>query len=510
MTNGLESPAANGAARRIKIDGVGPIQSFAIDLSGHGVYVLRGSKGLGKSTAISCVELLAGQKVNLTLNDRCLDGRVSGFGTTVPITRQRIGRPKGEFEGFALDSEKYTLADITDPDIQDPAKADAHRIRALASLARVQVRPEDFYELVGGRAQFEAMIKQADLATDDPVLITSRVKSAFDYAARQQESLADRSEGQAQACIASVKGIDLDADCDPAALALAVEAAVQARAQIKSLAEAAERAAKMKAESLVKLNKARASYTGPSVARAEAMHESANNDVADSIRRVEELRQQLQLAESERDKANARRQSAIAALTAARHQAELIEQLESIIARDDVQAPSPLEIAAADETLNAARLAAEEGVRVRDGRKRVQEADQHRHEAELARANSENLRKAAASTFGVLMRAVKLDGVRIRNVRDVPRLVVDHPRRGETLFGELSDGERVLTTIRLLMPLIGDCDGNPGVFPISQRLFQDLPDSDIAAIDAYAREHGLFVFGAHVDDGKLRVEKWGE
>lgn len=506
MASSAESAAVNGQQQRITIENVGPIDgSFPIDLNGPGVYVLRGSKGHGKSTAIACVELLAGHKVNLSLHDGALDGRISGFGSTIPITKARFGKRQGDFEAAALDQEKFSISDITDPGIKDPKLADAHRIKAVASLARAKVAPADFYGLVGGQAEFDKIIRPAELAVDDPVLMVSRIKAAFDAAARSSESLADRAEGQAQSCAASIAGIDLDAPSDAAELAAAVDAAVADVSRLKTLAQESERASKLKADAAARLDKAKAAYAGPTVARAEAMVKQADNDHAVVLGRIADLRAQLQAAEKELIGANARQQQANAALTAARGHAELLSQLDDLIAGGDVAGPSAEEVEAANAALQTARASQEAGVRVRDAKRRIEDGNRHLEEAQAARLRAEQLRDAAKATFDVLMKAVKLDGVRIETVSDVPRLVVDHPRRGRTLFAELSDGERVRATIDLLAPMIG----SPGVFPISQRLFQDLPESDIRAIDAYAKTRGLYVFGAQVDDGPLRVERFG-
>jgi len=88
-------------------------------------------------------------------------------------------------------------------------------------------------------------------------------------------------------------------------------------------------------------------------------------------------------------------------------------------------------------------------------------------------------------------------------------LFVEHPRRGKTLFDRvngLSDGERVDFTLRELLPHIK----SPGLLPIPQRVWQDLQPTDRKDLHALAVDKGLYLFGAQVDDGELRVSFLGD
>ena len=67
---------------KIELTSGGPIEgTFPIDLSpGPGVYEFRGKRGSGKTTCISSIDLLAGHKVDVTLHDGAISGKVEGFG----------------------------------------------------------------------------------------------------------------------------------------------------------------------------------------------------------------------------------------------------------------------------------------------------------------------------------------------------------------------------------------------------------------------------------------------
>lgn len=498
--------------QRITIENVGPINGqFSIDLSaGPGVYILRGSKGSGKSHTLSCLDLLAGHSADITLHDGAQSGRISGFGVVVPIGLSRkangsakISR-KGEFSAHTLDAEQFTISDITDPGIKDPVKADAHRIKALAALARTRSEPSDYHDLAGGKDEFERLVKADAMDTDDPVLLASRIKAAFDAAARNAETLADRAEGQAQACQAAVADIDIDAECDPRSLADAVDAAVAERSRLKTLRDAAQRGAKLREQAQYRLDRTRAAHKGPTVREAQSEHDEADGEVTHFANMVDDLRIRLAVAESMLAKAKQRRDHAKAAITNAKQHAELVAQLEELLAQPVAESPSVEEVAAADQALEDARARQKRGVLILEAKRRWDDGNTHLAESGSHRERAERMREASGGVFDVLMRSVKLDGVRVETIDGAPRLMVDHPRRGPTLFAQLSDGERTRKVIDVLAPLLP----SPGLFPLSQRLSQDLAPSDFRDLDTLAKERGIYCLAALVDDGELRVDRW--
>lgn len=498
--------------KRVEIVNVGPInRTFPIELDGPGVYELKGSKGAGKSTIIRCVEsLISGHAVDLTVTDGELDGSVKGFGRVVPIGGRK--RARGDFEADALDSERFSINDITDPPVKNPAAADAHAIKALASLTRAKADVAAYYDLVGGQAAFEELVAKAKTETEDPVLLASRIKEAFDAAARLQESKRDTETGHAQSCQEAAQGIDLNGPFDASELAGAAERAAARVQELESQRQAAERAHRESEDGKRRLAAAKEGYKGPTVEQARESLDGCRSDLKVANQQCERLRAELRDAESMERIAEANEKSAAKALEAAEQNARLIQQLETHIDRQSaIPNPEPDEIEAARQALESARSAQEQGVRIRDARKSLEKAERHLKAAEDAGNRAEQLRNAARGAFDVLTRSVHLDGLRIESVSGDPRLVVEHPNRKgrKTLFSELSDGERTLTAMRLLTRFLGDnADGRPIVFPVSQRLWQDLPASDRKAIDVEAKRIGCFVFAGLVDDGELRVERY--
>lgn len=114
----------------------------------------------------------------------------------------------------------------------------------------------------------------------------------------------------------------------------------------------------------------------------------------------------------------------------------------------------------------------------------------------------------AAKVFECLAQSLNTKYLQILPVDGNPRLFVKHPTRGRTAFDQvngLSDGERVDFTLKELLPYIE----SPGLLPIPQRVWQDLQPSDREELHALAVEKGLYLFGAQVDDGDLRVAFYG-
>jgi hypothetical protein len=499
----------------------GPISgSFKIDLSkGPGVYELTGSKGLGKSTVISCIELLAGHRVDVTVHDGELEGSVSGFGSVVPIGGKK--RRKGELEVETLDSEKFSVSDVIDPPLKGDGPRDSHRIKALASLCGAVANPADYYSLIGDQESFEKIVTAGKLATEDPVLLASRIKEAFESQARISESRRDTESAHADACKPPAD-LDLDTPHDAPELATAAEMAAADLKALQDHREAANTAKIEASNSAVQLDTLKKTYYGPTVEVAHGQYavacseaERASEDAKCAGNFFEEARRALAKAESERDKfvlllraASDRMEASGQACKAATHHRDLVAQIEQQIAsRNAVLSPDEIEISDAIAARDAARAANELGVRVRDALSGIDRRNKHLARSAEAELEAKRMRDAAASTFSVLTKSVKLDKIAIESVDGNPRLVVKHPRReGKVLFDALSDGERVKTVIDELFKYIG----KPGLFPIAQRIWQDLPPSDRLDVHHHATSMQCYACAARVTDGPLRVRHYSE
>ncbi len=426
LTNGT---AEKALSQQIVITDTGPIVGdFVLDLSnGPGLYELRGGKGAGKSTTIRCIEsLIAGHAVDLTVRDGQLGASISGFGRIVPIGSRK--KTRGELDIDSLDYRGgYSVSDITDPPQQGAAPADAHRIKALASLCGVKPDPTLYYPLVltlpgkaatagelgdwtkAAKLALEKLIPAKELETDDPVLLANRIKRRLDEAARQAEAAAEHAMGHARGCEDSLAGIDLAGPCDQAELDAAADAAVMRETSLKAQAATAARAAKEVAAARENLRNITASYDGPTEADAiralnerTAELEEANSQCAAieaEIKRQQGLlRDALAVAKERGIAATAAKQ----AVESAEQHTKLKANCESLIASQAAIVGVPkADMLAAAQAVKDAREAQAQGVRIRDAQATKARQEKHLSESVSRYAWAEAEKRLAGRSLHV-------------------------------------------------------------------------------------------------------------
>lgn len=489
---------------KIEITDAGPIEgTFDIDLSpGPGVYEFRGARGSGKTTCISSIDWLAGHKVDITLHDGAVSGRVEGFGVVAPIGGKK--RRKGEFDLDTIDAEKFSIADILDPQGKTPEVRDATRIKALAVLSECKADPKLYYELAGGQAAFDAL---GISPTDDPVLLATRVKQAFDKAALAKQNTAE-AEAQHAAPLEHVpEGLDLKGESDLSVLGKARDEARDAFKQLTTDRTAGLEKQSKIAEAREKLDVIKAAYTGPTVPEAASAEEAAIEKGKQAKSRVTQLERELSEARSALEICTAEYTAARKTTEAAGSHAAAIASLESL-ASEAVAFPEQFTVDEAGKAVDAATAAYDAGVRIRDAKQNQAKAKGHRDAEKAARKAAEEARNKAGQVFDLLAQSLNTKHLKIQSVDGNPRLFVNHAKRNKTLFDQvngLSDGERVDFTLKELIPHIT----SPGMLPIPQRVWQDLQPTDRMNLHRLAVEKGLYLFGAQVDDGDLRVVFYG-
>ena len=488
----------------IEITDAGPIEgTFEIDLGqGPGVYEFRGKRGSGKTTCISSIDWLSGHKVDITLHDGAASGKVEGFGAIAPIGGRK--RRKGSFEPDTIDAEKFSISDILDPQGKTPEVRDATRIKALAALSETKADPQVYYDLVGGQAEFDAL---GITPTDDPVVLATRVKTAFDKQAREKQNTADAEAKHAAPLEHVPEGLDIEAESNLTTLGEKRDAA---RDELHRLSRDRETGIARDAE-IVEANKRlselQASYSGPTILAADAGVALAKKKGEQARERVAELEKELEAARCELNSCAAEYKAAVATLEAAQSHQAAVEEVAKI-ADDVVDYPTEGDVEEAAKEAATASAAYDQGVRVRDVQQNHAKAKSHRDAEKSATKAAEEFRNKAGEVFDLLAKSLHTKHLSIESVDGEPRLFVKHPKRGRTLFDQvngLSDGERVDFTLQELLPHLE----SPGVLPIPQRVWQDLQPSDREALHDMAAENGLYLFGAQVDDGDLRVVFYG-
>lgn len=490
---------------KISVTDAGPIEgTFSIDLSpGPGAYELLGARGTGKSTIISSIDWLAGHKVDVTLHDGALSGKVEGFGVVAPIGGRK--RRKGDLEADTIDAEKFSLTDILDPQGKTPEVRDAMRIKALAAMSDTTADPSLYHELCGGQAAFDAI--GIDVP-DDPVLLATRIKRAFDMLALAAQRTAEAEAKHAVPLEYVPDDLDMSQSSDLAELGairddvrnghqLMVSDRENGQQKEREIAQAADRLAKVQSE-----------YNGPSIQESHAAIKSTIGKEAAAKKRVEELKRELEKALATVEACRTEYHAASTTCEAAKSHAAAVEELQTV-ASQEVAYPREAAIAEARETVKAATVAYDQGVRIRDVKRNQGHAKAHREAAGHAEKEAAAARNKASEVFDILARSLHTTHLEIKSVDGSPRLFVKHPTRGRCAFDQvngLSDGERVDYTLRELLPHIE----SPGLLPIPQRVWQDLQPADRIRLHELAVEKNLFLFGAQVDDGELRVAYLGD
>ena len=485
---------------KIDITNPGPIEGlFTIDLSsGPGAYELRGARGTGKTTCIDSIDWLAGRRVAVTLHDGAVSGRVEGFGVVAPIGGRK--RRKGDFELDTIDAEKFTLTDLIDPPGKTPEVRDAHAIKALAVLSETKADSVMYYELAGGQVAFDALGIQE---TTDPVLLATRIKTAYDQCARARQATAEAEAAHAAPLEHVPDDLDMSQSFDLLKLCNDRD---EARDKHQSM-EIERDNGITKEDEIVeagrRMVKLRGGYSGPIVEDAEAAIEAAIEAVTDAEVRARELQRELDNALAAVNASMNERGAAKSVYEAAKSHHAAIEELAST-ASQTVTYPEAADIAEAGVSVDEATEAYNRGVQIRDVTQNQERAKSFRVAEEIAARESAAARNKAGQVFDILAQSLNTKHLEIHTVDGCPRLFVQHPIRHKTLFDRvngLSDGERVDYALRELVPHIK----SPGMLLIPQRIWQDLQPSDRMGLHEVAVEKEIFVFGAQVDDGELRV-----
>ena len=105
----------------------------------------------------------------------------------------------------------------------------------------------------------------------------------------------------------------------------------------------------------------------------------------------------------------------------------------------------------------------------------------------------------------VLSDAVKSEQVRIEG----GRLVVDHPKRGKTLYHELSHGERATIAVLEAVKRIRDLGLEEiALIPIQQQIWEGIDPANREAIWKLCREQKVNILTAECSSGDLRAEEF--
>lgn len=488
-------------SRTIEVENVGPISYLSIPVPDDGGFVvLRGTHGTGKTTTLNAVGSLVSRNGTIEKRDGAIEGHISGFGATISVKKQV--RRTGELE-LAVDalSGRLSLADIVDPHIKDAAAADAYRIKALLAIAGAKPKLEDFYVIVGGKEEFDAIHGPGVADARDVVELAAKVKRKINEVALAEERLSQKASGEAAALKRESEECDVLEILDEAQLQGDLEDAIGREATVKAQVKAANEAKANAQKAQQSLEESRRSYTGATVEDAAKSVAEESENVCEAEADVDRLQAALDKAKANLKAAEARSDRATTTLNVARsHFDQLARWQKSIDASAKVTCPTEAELAGAAEAVSLARQQIEKQALARRARDSKDKAVQAGLKAELHEVRAKELRAAADKTDDVLTSMVS--SLNSPLVVKYGRLILETDR-GEELFADLSDGERYKVAFGVVIPLLPE----DGLLTLSQAAWGELsPATRRELNEELKRRRAVCLTASVTDDEELHAE----
>jgi len=476
--------------RDIRLENIGPIRELTIPLPEEGgVVVLGGRNGAGKSHALAATQALLRGDGRVPCRDGAPRGTVDGLGAQISVSRRT--RRKGELTVDHIEG-RLSVGEIIDPGVNDPAAADAKRIRAIVQVTGVKADPTRFHGLLGGVERFTSIVSDDALATDDLVEMALRVKRAIEARARTESKEAERLDGLAEGL--EVAAGDEGYAVDPEEAQQELEAALAAKAKLDERGRIAIDAT----EARVKADESLAAM-GPrvDVVAAEKAFQESEDAMAEDAAEVERIEAVLADAKTAAAASMLAHREARSAMTVARREDKLRSELRAVLDGDAPDAPSENDIADAEARIVAARERIAQAALSEKAEAQRGEARRHRASANATRSREAELRDAAAGVDDVLSIAVACDRLKVYG----GRLVVE-TERGTTPYAELSHGERA----RIAVDIAADRVGEGGLIALDQEVWEGFDPDNREAIAAHARERGVVILTAEATGGDLAAE----
>ena len=477
--------------KNIEIKNIGPIASVSIPVpEAGGVVVLTGRNGSGKSHALEAVSAATTGKGKPPLKDMAKIGTVSVPGVTMTVARSV--RRQGELQVETLEG-RLSIADLVDPGVVDPERADAKRIKALVGLSKADISEGDLHGFP------ENLTK--DLSLDDPVAAMAELRKRMNIGANEYEKLSAKDEAAATAIIESLTG-DLDSSIDPAAAQDLVTAALRALDALQKQSELAE-AAKVRIEAA----RERMGHLAelPSLDLERALQEATRieQETAQKKALAVELKAKYEAAVADYKESVFHRDAAMDRFGDAQAQAKLRAELERQIQEAHVEPPSADALSSAAAELEAAKESQAKAAQQQVMMQQRERADALTLSAQEYADEAKDLREKAKQTDEVLSEIVA--EIPACPLRVIDGRLVTNTKRGATFYADLSAGERW----RIALDIAIQAVGTGGLLVIPQEAWEGLDPVNRAAIDAQAKAAKVVVLTAEcsADDGIVAVKQ---
>lgn len=469
----------------IKISNIGPIANAAIPIpEDGGVVVLRGRNGSGKSIALEAVNAAVSGKGKPPLKDLAKQGSVSAAG--VNLTVGRAVRRSGELEVSTLEG-RLSIADLVDPGIADPTRADATRIKALVGLSGATIDPGDLHGFP------ENLLDGIDL--NEPVAAMAELRKRLNIGASEYEKMAAKDEAAAKAFLESLEELDgaaIDPDKAQERVTNALRVIDRLEDQIKLAVGAAERN-----------EAARARLALIPVVDVDAAQRDAarlEDVTAEKKTLALKLKSEYEAALADYKTSVVDRDAAIANAEDAQAQAKLRAELERQISESEIEKPTQEEISAANDELVAAKELQAYSAQQQAMAQQKAKAESLSVSAQEHAQEAIDLRAKAKQTDEVLSEIVS-------TLSGCPLTVIEgrlstQTKRGPTFYADLSMGERWRIALEIAIAVVGE----GGLLVIPQEAWEGLDQQNREAIAKQAKAARVVILTAECSDSEFSAE----
>lgn len=227
-------------AEAIELSDVGPIHHLEIPLpAGGGVVCLKGRNDAGKSETLKAVDALVSGRGSIEKRDGSARGEIRLGDARLTVVKQQR-RDGAELAAVSLDS-RFDLADLVDPGLKDPEKADSFRIKALVQLAGVTPDVTLFHQLANGKGEFDAIVRPEAAEAADIVTMAAMIKRDFEAAARKEHDKSENFLGNALGHREAALGYDASVEADSDKLQASLESAIREAQRLESEVSSAKK-----------------------------------------------------------------------------------------------------------------------------------------------------------------------------------------------------------------------------------------------------------------------------
>ena len=467
----------------IKISNIGPIANVAIQIpEDGGVVVLRGRNGSGKSIALEAVNAAVSGKGKPPLKDLAKQGSIQAAG--VNLTVGRTVRRAGELEVSTLEG-RLSVADLVDPGIADPIRADATRIKALVGLSGATIDPGDLHGFP------ENLLDGIDL--DEPVAAMAELRKRLNIGASEYEKMATKDEAAAKALLDSISGeigpiIEPDKAQERVTMALR---AVDALARQEELAIEADKRNKSARGRLAMI---------PVVDVDSAQRDAARLEDVTAEKKALALKLKADYEAALADYKTSVVDRDAAAAYAASDQAKLRAELERQISESEIAKPTHEEISAANAELVAAKELQAYSAKQQAMAQQKDKANDLSASAQEHAQEAIELRRKAKQTDEVLSEIVS-------TLAGCPLTVIEgrlstQTKRGPTFYADLSMGERWRIALEIAIAAVGE----GGLLVIPQEAWEGLDPQNRDAIAKQVKASRVVILTAECSDSELSAE----